>query len=102
MSNEIRVVTNNQPRDIVDACELTPAERAEFDYLDWPAIDDGRDSASFVRYRGQLLDLGNLMRFDSPDSMPGWDGYYGTSYFSAYVVRYVNDNEQVVIGEVLS
>lgn len=98
MSNEIRVVTNNQPRDIVDAAELTPAERAEFDYLDWPAIDDGRDSASFVRFKGQLLDLGNFTR----GGLDGWDGSFGTSYFSAYVVRFVNDNEQVVIGEVFS
>ena len=109
MSNDIRVTTNNQPRDIVDAYELTATERAEFDYLDWPAIDDGRDSASFVRYRGQLLDLGEFSRdygitkgSGLPAHLSEWDGYMSTTFFSAYVVRYVNDNEQVVIGEVLS
>ena len=59
--------TNWHRRPIIDAWELTPAERLEFDYLDWPAIERGEDSASFVRYRGDLHDLGDVMR--APESM---------------------------------
>ncbi len=54
MENTIKVITNNVPRDIIDAWQLTPAERCEFDYLDWAAIEHGNDSASFFRYRRQL------------------------------------------------
>lgn len=44
MSNAT-IVTNNVPRFTIDAYELSPKERTEFDYLDWAAIDDGRESA---------------------------------------------------------
>ena len=56
----LKVITNNQPRPVVEAYELTEAERAEFDYLDWAKIEAGEDSASFVRYKGQVLDLGEF------------------------------------------
>jgi hypothetical protein len=96
----VRVITNNVPRDIIDAWELTAEERADFDYLDWPAIEDGRDSASFLRYRGELYDFGEFMAWDNPASptWQGWDGYRSDSYFSGIVVRYVDDGERVVAG----
>lgn len=105
----VKVVTNNVPRDIIDAYELTAEERKQFDYLDWGAIDEGRDSASFFRYKGQLHDLGEFTRdygitkgSGLPEHLSKWDGYRSDSAFSAVVVRYVNDNEQVVAGRVLS
>jgi hypothetical protein len=58
MSN-LTVKTNNVPRLLIDAYELSEKERAEFDYLDWQKIDAGEDSATFFRYKGQLFDLGN-------------------------------------------
>lgn len=100
----VTVITNNVPRDIIDAWQLTPAERAEFDYLDWPAIEAGSDSASFFRYRGDLYDLGEFSRWSTaPDAeLRRWDGYMGESFFSALVVRFANDNESVVVGRALS
>lgn len=103
MSTTVR--TNNVPRDIIDACELTPREREPFDYLDWSAIDAGEDSASFFRYRGEVYDLGEFMAnlretggtTGGPD-LAGWDGYMADSYFSAIVVRFVGDGERVVVG----
>lgn len=102
----MKVITNNKPRDIIDACELTDTERKDFDYLDWPAIAEGRDSASFFRYRGGLYYLGEFRRDYEGAGLPGhlaiWDGYLADSDFSAVVVRYVNFNTQVVAGLVLS
>jgi len=95
----IKVTTNNVPRDIIDAYELSESERAEFDYLDWEAIDDGRDSASFFRFKGELYDLGEFMRDACPE---GWDGGRADSFFSGVVVRIVDDGERVVVGTVLS
>lgn len=91
MSDRIEIITNNQPREIIDACQLTPAQREQFDYLDWPAIEEGRDSASFFRYRGELYDLGEFMRCDS-GQFPGWDGYASDSFFSGTLVRYPREN----------
>jgi hypothetical protein len=105
----MRVITNHVPRDVIDAYELSAAERAEFDYLTWDAIDAGEDSASFFRYRGDLHDLGEftadtglLKGSGLPTSLTNWDGYRSDSFYSALVVRYVNDFEQVVVGLVLS
>lgn len=118
------VKTNNIPRDVINAWELTPDERAEFDYLNWNAIDDGTDSASFVRYRGELYYLGDFVRIiprsgqlgpigwchpvedDSP--LAAWDGIRTDSYFSGIVIRWYRDEfghvdcERVVVGLVLS
>jgi hypothetical protein len=105
----VKVITNNVPRDIIDAYELTAKERSEFDYLDWDAIDAGNDSASFFRYRGQLYNLGEFTRdygitkdAGLPESLSRWDGYMSESFFSAIVVRLLDNNEQVVVGLVLS
>lgn len=99
----VRVTTNNVPRDIVDAYELTAAEREDFDYLDWDAIDEGNDSASFIRFKGQLYDLGEFMRPNYPgeSDLSGWHGVRTDSYFSALVVKLVGD-DQVVIGRMTS
>ena len=94
-----RIITNNVPRDIIDAALLTAGERAGFGYLDWAAIDEGSDSASFFRYKGELHDLGTFTRLKQT---PGWDEGHADSFFSALLVRYVNENEQVIVGLQLS
>lgn len=105
----MNITTNNVPRPVIEGWELTDKERQEFDYLDWSAIDQGEDSASFLRYRGRLYDLHEFDRvsggyFDGV--LEGWDGILTDSFFSAVVVRYVLDNpdysdhEYVVVGTV--
>lgn len=98
----MRVITNNVPRLLIDAYDLTPTERAEFDYLNWDAIDAGEDSATFFRYKGQLYDLGAFMAATS-QPLSAWNGYQSDTFFSATVVRYVpDDRDYVVVGRVYS
>lgn len=112
----VRIRTNNVPREVINAWELTPAERAEFDYLDWGAIDSGSESAEFIRYRGQLHDLSEFSRIIPPGSARlhptecnsrdfiGWDGYLSDSYFSGLLIRWERDErgepdfERVIVG----
>jgi hypothetical protein len=103
-TDAIRVVTNHVPRDVIDASELTVDERREFDYLDWVALEDGRDSASFFRYKGQLYDLGEFEVWDNPLSPTryGWDGYRADGYFSGLAVRYCDNFERVVVGRYMA
>lgn len=107
--SDYTIRTNNVPRPIIDAYELSTDERAEFDYLDWPAIERGEGSASFFRYRGQLYDLGEfsadygiLKGSGLPAHLSDWDGYQSDTFFSATVVRYVDNFEYVVVGRVYS
>ena len=95
----MKITTNNVPRDLIDACELTDSERKEFDYLDWEAIDEGTDSASFFRYRGTLYSLDQFMRDSAPQ---GWDAGMANSAFSGIIIRLASDNEQVIVGSVYS
>jgi hypothetical protein len=106
--DDIRVVTNNVPRFILDAWELTEKERGQFDYINWEGIEEGTDSATFVRYHEELYDLGEftsdygiLKGSGLPDHLSKWDGYMGESFFSAVVVRIVSD-DQVIMGRVLT
>ena len=106
--SDLRITTNNVPRDVIDAYELTRSERKQFYYLDWPAIDRGHDSATFFRYRGELYDLGEFDAVtqrdtsERRDALAGWDGLRADSFFSALVVRYVDEYERVVVGLALS
>lgn len=94
------VHTNHVPRDVIDAMQLTEAERAQFDYLNWQDMEEGNASASFFRYRGELYDLGGFEVWDNPTSptREHWDSYRSDSFFSGLVVRYVNNFERVVVG----
>lgn len=96
--SDTRIITNNRPRFTVDWRDLTPGERADFDYLD---SDEKRDCATFIRYRGATYDLGEFMR--APASLAPWDGYHADSFFSAVLARYPeHDTESVIMGLALS
>lgn len=101
----LKVITNNVPRDVIEAHELTDVERAEFDYLPWAKIDAGEDSATFVRYKGELIDLGEFTVWNNPESptrRAGWDGFRSDSFFSGLFVRYVEDFERVIVARFYS
>jgi hypothetical protein len=112
MDDKLTIVTNNVPRDIVEAWELTPNERKEFDYLDWEAIEAGNDSASFFRYRGEVYDLGEFTAVPSADRQPmrpfprPWQAYQSDSYFSGILIQYVADDydswSRVIVGRYYS
>ncbi|MCE8012854.1 hypothetical protein [Billgrantia desiderata] len=91
------VITNNVPRDVINGCELTEKERAEFDYVD----DDDVQCRPFVRYKGELYDLADLMRVPPGGDLErqGWHAYADDSAFSCIVFKYADDyNESVICG----
>ena len=67
----------------------------QFNYL----AEDEFNQQSFVNYKGHWYDLSEFMRVgDSELGKLKWQGYSSDSYFSGIVVRYVENNEQVVMG----
>lgn len=105
----MKIITNNVPRDVIDAYELSETERKEFDYIDWQAVDNGESSPEFVRYKGQLIDLGDLeggFGTAMPEVFQGWSNYRSDSFFSGILVRFVFDGETytetVVMGRYYS
>lgn len=92
----LEITTNNVPREVIDGFTLSEKERAEFDFVDWAKVEEGTDSASFVRYRGDLLYLNDFLRDGCPS---GWDGVFPDSHWSGLVVRYASPEcDMVVIG----
>lgn len=87
---EIKIITNNVPRDVIEGYQLTEKERSEFDYINWDAVEDGRDSASFFRYHGQLYYMESE---GTPAFAPGWDAYLSDSFFSGIVYRFPVDTD---------
>jgi hypothetical protein len=101
--SDVKIRTNNVPRDIIDAYELTEAERAEFDDIDWAEVDAGNASPGFMRYKGRLYDLSEFMTTRSgsaggPDEFRKWDGYTNDTYFSGLLVRFVDNGERVIVA----
>ena len=90
----MEIVSNKQPRLIIDGYQLTTAERREFDYLS----DNEINEATFFRFKGQLYDLGEVMRYDDEY----WHGTIGMSAFHAILVHICKDNDCVVIGQSFS
>lgn len=98
----LTIITNNVPRPIVEAWELSVKEQDEFDYLDWDAIKKGEDSATFVRYKDELIDLGDLERAGLYNIFPDWDAYRSDTFFSGILIKFVDDGEQVIMGRYYS
>jgi hypothetical protein len=97
-------ITGRQEHEIIDAFQLTEAERADFDYLNWPGIDDGTDSGSFFRRNGDLYDLGTFTRTQPGGTLAqlGWHGVAGDSFYSGIAVHVSRDGETMLSALVLS
>jgi len=49
------ITTNHQPREILSW--IPEYAQHDFDYIDWIAVMHGRESVSFVKYKGEYYDL---------------------------------------------
>lgn len=106
----VKIVTNNVPRDVLmDGMGMTEDERAQFDYIDWAAVERGDAGCEFFRFKGQLYDLGDMEAgygSPNPDWMKGWDNYISDSFFSGIVIKFPKDEfnpeerdwERVIVG----
>lgn len=94
----MKIITNSVPRDLVYGIDLTEKERKEFDYID----ADNFPCHDFLRYRGNVYDVNEFMRCNGNEFMSNWDGYSDDSYFSGIVIKFVDDNERVIVGRYYS
>lgn len=112
--DELTIITNNVPRDIVYGYELSHDERKEFDYLHWREEQDDGYYHQFFRYKGEVYDLDDFqgtrewVGYNAPD-FKGWHGYQSDSFFSGILVRYPEtedhrelDWERVIVGRYYS
>lgn len=95
--SDLKIVTNNVPRNTIYWHGLTASEQEWFDYL---KTEDEQVQATFFRYRGNAYDLGEFSRvsWGYAPSFIGWELYQSDSYFSGIVVRFVDDGDRIVCG----
>ena len=89
--NNIKIITNNKPRQLIYGYELTDKQKQDFDYI------ADIDSHDFVRYKGNVYDLSEFVRIENNDRLKDWDGYSSDSYFSGTLVKYI-DSDTVIMG----
>ena len=109
----MKIITNNQPRDLLYWYDLTEKEQADFDH-----IEDGEFNG--FRYKGQVYDLGEFVRIlsrsqqnngyhnsfahtcDDGDTMLGWSGVQSETYFSGVLVKLLDGGDSVIVGRYFS
>jgi hypothetical protein len=101
--SEMKIRTNNHPRDLISWQDLTAKEKKELDWI----VNPQETGYDFFRYRGYIYALANFIRIekladDSP--LKGWEGQESESYFSGTLVKYARDDagrldsERVIVG----
>ena len=101
----MKIKTNNHNRELQSFQALPESEHAMFDYIK----DDERYSNRLFNYLGEWYDVGEFVRIVSQSKAVGfqhgtddpallqWDGIQTDSYYTAVVVRYIDD-EYVIAG----
>lgn len=88
----MKVVTNNQPRELLHWHDLTKAEQAEAESL----LDEQAEESTYFRYKGQVYSLSEFMRLGGQPKE--WDGVHNETFWSGVLVRVVEHGEAVVVG----
>ena len=90
----VKITTDNIPREVLN---WIPGENhGEFDYIDWRKVQDGEESVSFVKYKGEYYDLNDTEGVFPADN--AWVYISGT-FFSGKVFKFPdNDAETVICG----
>ena len=99
----LTIKTNNVPRNYSYGSDFNGKKRQEmleeFDYL----TEEDFNQHRFVNYKGIWYDLCDFMLVRDNELMKlKWDGISTDSFFSGVIVRYVEDDEQVVMGTCFS
>lgn len=105
---DLKIITNNVPRDLFPFDELNVKEQQDFDYIS----DEEDATLRFFRYQGRIYDAFEFVRIVSepvgfchyapPDSpLLAWHGISTDTFFSAVLVKLVGD-EQVIAGRCYS
>ena len=106
----IKIKTNNVPRQTVYGCQLPEKWRSKFGYMS----DEEYETHTFVIYKKWVYDISEFMRIPNGafginnladnDSdfidLNKWHGYMSDSFFSGVLIRFVDecDDEYVVMG----
>ena len=92
----MKIITNNQPRELIYGYQLADNQKSDFDYL------DDIDGEQFVQYQGMIIHIGEFLRLsdDCEERKAGFHGVYGLNAFCGVLVKLLGD-DRVIVGKVL-
>ena len=89
--DNINIITNNKPRQLIYGYELTDKQKEDFDYI------EDIDSRKFVKYKNNIYVLSDFMGIKNNDSLKDWHGYNSDSAFSGTLIKCIDD-DSVIMG----
>jgi len=98
----LKIVTNNVPRNLLFAYELSEKDWKDTCYDEEDQHRAGKEGDTFVKYKDYVYSLADFMRIDDNSPLKGWHGYLSETFFSGVVIKYCEDNDQVVLGRYYS
>jgi len=94
----LTIKTNNCPRHLFYACEVSYTEREqlcrEFNWMDQEEFD----RAMFFRYLGEYYALAEFLRVEGDLLAKGWQGQLGETAWSSLLVKIVDSHQSVIVG----
>jgi hypothetical protein len=106
MKDKVEIITNNVPRDIVYAWELTSAHKKRLGVDDKELAELEKDGISFVIYKNYPLRVDDFMslNFANENSPFGkfWHGYSPDTFFSGVLIHICEDGDQIIVGRYYS
>lgn len=92
----MKIITNNQPRQLLGWWDLTDNEKQEFDWLE---TEEEQCSTEFFRYKRQVYTLEEFVLPCRDGALSDWDGLHATSAFSAVLIKYTHGHDdEIVVG----
>lgn len=92
---ELKIERIETEIEILDFYELTENEQKELnDY-------DGYKDSSFFRYRGNVYDMSDFMKFQSipNDAMKDYHAYKGETYFSGVLIKLSDCGDSLTVAQ---
>ena len=96
----LTIKTNHRPRDLQTIFDYSIPQqvkiRKQFDYYSEEELAE----LALFDYKGSIYSLDDFMWLEgiNPLKVQGWEGYSSDTYFSGVVVKFTEDNEQVIVG----
>ena len=90
----MKIVTNNKPRDIVSFFELKEKYQKEMIGI----FGEEAKELQFFTYKNDVYCLDDFCVVDKKGNLSYWDAAFGTSYFTAILIKLTNCGESVIVG----
>lgn len=92
----VTIKTNNKSRDLLYFHELPARWQKEYQDV------EEKDDLVFFIYRNWCYRLDDFMRVERNEELKDWHGYSSDTFFSGVLIKYLDQENRVVVGRYCS